>query len=53
MSDALDKHLARLMDIEEAAINYLSHLWAVEQGADDDEAGLAYWREQLERLTDV
>jgi hypothetical protein len=47
----LDDELQRLMDLDNAVRNYLSHLAAVEQGADDDEAPCDYWREQMQLLT--
>jgi hypothetical protein len=49
---ALDVELQRLMDVDQAVRSYLSHLWAFEQGAEDDEGLLDYWRGELERLTD-
>jgi hypothetical protein len=51
MSETLEENLARLMDIEHAAANYLSHLAAVEQGSQYDQGPLDYWRDELERLT--
>ena len=51
MSD-LDAELQRLMDLDMAVRNYLSNLYAYEQGATNDDTMAAYWREQLEILTD-
>lgn len=48
---ALDAEVQRLMDVDEAVRSYLSHLWALEQGAEHDETFVEYWREELERLT--
>lgn len=48
----LDSELARLMEVDEAVRNYLSHLWAYEQGAELDGTFVEYWREQLEKLTE-
>jgi hypothetical protein len=52
MSD-LDTELQRLMDVDNAVRNYLSHLYAVEQGAEEEHGLVDYWRDTLERLTDV
>lgn len=49
MSD-LDAELQRFADLDFAVRNYLSHLWAFEQG-EMDEAGLDYWRDRLGDLT--
>ena len=47
----LDDELQRLMDLDEAVRVYLSHLYALEQGAEHDERYVMHWREQLELLT--
>ena len=51
MADALDQELDRLMDLDLAVKCYLSHLAAVEQGAQYDEDPLSHWRAEMERLT--
>lgn len=51
MSD-LDAELHRLGDLDMAVRNYLSHLYAFEQGAEHDETPMLYWRDKLEELTD-
>jgi hypothetical protein len=48
---ALDAELDRLMQVDNAIRCYLSHLWAFEQGAEEDGTFVEYWREELERLT--
>jgi hypothetical protein len=47
----LDAELARLSDLDMAVRNYLSHLYAFEQGAEQDETFVDYWRDELEMLT--
>ena len=46
-----EAEMNRLTELDTAVRNYLSHLYAFEQGAEDDGAGLEYWREQLDMLT--
>ena len=48
---ALDRELDRLMHLDEAVRAYLSHVWACEQGADDDGTSADYWRDEMARLT--
>ncbi len=48
----LDVEMQRLSDLDMAVRNYLSHLYAVEQGADEDSGSVDYWRDRLEMLTD-
>jgi hypothetical protein len=50
---ALDAELDRLMELDRAVANYLSHLHAYEQGAVHDETPMMYWRDEMQRLTDV
>jgi hypothetical protein len=50
MSD-FEAEVERLSDLDMAVRNYLSHLYAFEQGAEHDETPMRYWREQLEMLT--
>jgi len=50
---ALDAELDRLMELDRAVANYLSHLHAYEQGAEHDETPMTYWRDEMQRLTDV
>jgi hypothetical protein len=52
MTGALDQELARLQDLDCAVRCYLSHLYAFEQGADQDLDLLDHWRTELQRLTD-
>jgi hypothetical protein len=47
----LEAHLDRYMDLECAVRSYLSNLYAIEQGAQQDEDLLDYWRSEMERLT--
>jgi len=47
----LEAELDRLMELDRAVGNYLSHLWAVEQGAEEDDGSVDHWRSVLERLT--
>jgi hypothetical protein len=47
----LDEMLTRLTDLDCAVRCYLSHLYAIEQGAESDEELLDYWRSEMERLT--
>jgi len=47
----LDAELARLSDLDMAVRNYLSHLAAVEQGAQEDLLPLDTWRAEMHRLT--
>jgi len=47
----LDAELARLSDLDMAVRNYLSHLYAFEQGAEQDGVFVDHWREQLDLLT--
>jgi hypothetical protein len=46
-----DIEMQRMLDLDMAVRNYLSHLYAFEQGAVHDERPMMYWREQLELLT--
>ena len=50
MSD-FDIEMQRMVDLDMAVRQYLSHLYAFEQGVVEDAPGLDYWREQLEMLT--
>jgi hypothetical protein len=47
-----EAEMNRLADLDMAVRNYLSHLYAYEQGAEHDGAFVDHWREQLELLTD-
>jgi hypothetical protein len=47
----LDAELQRLSDLDMAVRNYLSHLYAFEQGSEHDGAHADYWREQMDCLT--
>jgi hypothetical protein len=49
--DGLAAYLDRLMELDVAVRTYLSCLWAVEQGAEDDDGSIERWRSELERLT--
>ena len=46
-----DIEMQRMVDLDMAVRNYLSHLYAHEQGAEHDGAFVDFWREQLEMLT--
>jgi len=50
MADA-DIELKRLCGLDAAVRNYLAHLAAVEEGSDQDEFLLEFWRGELETLT--
>lgn len=50
MSD-LDGEVRRLIALDLAVRNYLSNVYALEQGDDADESAVDAWREQLELLT--
>ncbi len=50
MSDFEDE-MNRLTELDTAVRNYLSHLYAFEQGAEHDGAFVEHWREQLDLLT--
>lgn len=52
MTDRLAEDLQRLMDLDQAVRNYLSHLWAFEQGSQQDDWPLQYWRGEMQRLTE-
>lgn len=43
--------LDRLMELDHAVRSYLSVLWCVEQGAEEDDGSADDWRAVLERLT--
>jgi hypothetical protein len=47
----LDAELERLSDLDMAVRNYLAHLAAFEQGAEQDGTFVDYWRDELEMLT--
>ncbi len=47
----LDAEMERLGELDMAVRMYLSHLYAFEQGAEDDGPLVEHWREQLELLT--
>jgi len=47
---ALDKELERLMQLDLAVRTYLSFLWDVEQGGDDD-GNIDRWLDRLQELT--
>jgi len=47
-----DVEMQRLSDLDMAVRNYLSHLYAVEQGAEQEHGLVDYWRDRLEMLTD-
>ena len=49
----LDIEMQRLSDLDMAVRSYLSHLYAFEQGAVHDETPMTYWRDEMQRLTDV
>jgi hypothetical protein len=51
MTDAYEREMARLADLDLAVRCYLSHLWAVEQGSEDDEWPLQHWLGEMARLT--
>ena len=46
-----DDEQHRLAQLDFAVRNYLSHVWACEQGADDDGTSADYWRDEMARLT--
>jgi hypothetical protein len=46
-----EAEMQRMLDLDLAVRNYLSHLYAFEQGAEHDETPMMYWRDQLEMLT--
>ena len=46
-----ESEMQRLVYLDDAVRMYLSHLYAVEQGAQDDEGPVDHWREQMEILT--
>jgi hypothetical protein len=50
MSD-FEAEMDRLIELDMAVRNYLAHLAAFEQGAEQDETFLQYWRDELEMLT--
>jgi hypothetical protein len=49
----LDAELQRLTDLDRAVRNYLSCIYAYEQGADEDGGYADDWRAEMERLTDT
>ena len=50
MSD-FDIEMQRMLDLDMAVRNYLSHLYAVEQGSQHDQVPMEHWREQMDLLT--
>ena len=46
-----EAEMERLTDLDMAVRNYLAHLAAFEQGAEQDETFVDYWRNELEMLT--
>ena len=46
-----EAEMRRMLDLDMAVRNYLSHLYAFEQGAVHDETPMLYWREQMDLLT--
>jgi len=46
-----EAEMRRLSELDMAVRNYLSHLYAFEQGAEHDETPMMYWRDQLDELT--
>jgi hypothetical protein len=46
-----EAEMARMVELDMAVRNYLSHLAAFEQGAEHDESPMLYWRDELEMLT--
>ena len=46
-----EAEMARMVELDMAVRNYLSHLAAFEQGAEHDETPMLYWRDELEMLT--
>jgi hypothetical protein len=49
----MEAELDRLMDLDLAVRCYLSHLAAIEQGAQYDQDPLGRWRDEMERLTNA
>ena len=47
-----ETEMQRLLLVDDAVRIYLSHLAALEQGAEHDCRFLDYWRAELERLTE-
>jgi hypothetical protein len=46
-----EAEMSRLCALDMAVRNYLSHLYAFEQGSEHDETPMNYWREELDMLT--
>lgn len=46
-----EAEMERMSELDAAVRNYLSHLYAFEQGATHDETPMLYWRDKLETLT--
>ena len=46
-----DAEMRRMVDLDMAVRQYLSHLYGIEQGVLEDGPGMEHWREQLELLT--
>ena len=46
-----DAEMRRMVDLDMAVRQYLSHLYGFEQGVLEDGPGMEQWREQLELLT--
>ena len=47
-----EAEMNRLSELDMAVRNYLSHLYAFEQGSEQDGAFVEHWLEQLDALTD-
>jgi hypothetical protein len=53
MNDLQQDRMSRLLDVEHAVMNMLSHRAAVMQGAEfADAEAMDYWMDELERLTE-
>jgi hypothetical protein len=46
-----EAEMQRMLDLDLAVRNYLSHLYAFEQGAEESEMSMLYWRDKMETLT--
>jgi len=46
-----EAEMQRMSELDAAVRNYLSHLYAFEQGAEHDETPMRYWLEKMETLT--
>jgi hypothetical protein len=48
----LDEYLGRLDELHIAVSNYLSHLDAVAQGAEEDDGSIDHWLDEMRFLTE-